>query len=90
LGLWVTLNAGSFESFEMDSKTGAVRLELSPATPFTPTAMLRIEQPAKVQDVGVYHPIEKFDSQRGAWVVPLQSHSRWIELTPGDENPRDR
>jgi hypothetical protein len=85
LGLWVTLDAGSFESFETDSKTGTVRLELSPATPFTPAARLRLEQPAKLSGVGIYRPIGKLDSQRGAWVVPLQSHSRWVELRAGTE-----
>ena len=90
LGLWMTLDAGSFESFEIDSKTGILRLELSPATPFTTTAPLRLEQPAKVQGVGVYRPVGKFNYERGAWVVPLQSHSRWIELTAGAEKPPSR
>jgi hypothetical protein len=85
LGLWVTLDAGSCDSFEIDSKTGTLRLELSPATPFIPTARLRLAQPAKVQAAGVYRPVGKFDSQRGAWVVPLQPHSRWIELATGDK-----
>ena len=81
-GLWLTLDAGSFDEVEFDSKSGTVRLELSPATAFTPTARLRIEQPAKLDGVGAYLPVEKLELERGAWVVPLQPESRWIELSP--------
>src|SRR5579862_410614 len=35
LGLWLTLDAGTFERIEVNSKTGEVRLGLSGATPFT-------------------------------------------------------
>ena len=45
-GLWLTLDAGRFERVEFEPATGAVRVALAPATPDTPVARLRIEQPA--------------------------------------------
>jgi hypothetical protein len=79
-GLWLTLDAGEFDSVEVNSKTGAVRIGLSPATQFTPTAYLRVEQPAKLAGVGTYHPVESFHMERGACVIPLQKQRTWIEL----------
>jgi hypothetical protein len=80
LGLWLTLDAGSFEQLEINANTGAVRLALAPATPFTAAAILRIEQPAKRAGVGTYNPVEKLESKQGRWVVPLDPQRRWLEL----------
>jgi len=79
LGLWLTLDAGNFQSVEVNTKTGAVRLGLAAATSFTPSARLRIEQPARVIS-GVYHPVKTLTSERGAWVVPLGKDVTWVEL----------
>jgi hypothetical protein len=81
LGLWLTLDAGRFESVELNSKTGVVRLGLAPATEYTPRAYLRVEQPAKISGVGTYHPAEKFESERGAFAIPLHKEITWVELT---------
>jgi len=80
LGLWLTLDAGTFEKVEVNPKTGIVRLGLAAASPFTLVARLRIEQPAKLKTVGAYRPRETFESQRDAWVVPLGDQVRWVEL----------
>lgn len=80
LGLWLTLDAGKFESIELNSQTGAVRIGLAPATTFTPEAFLRIEQPAKIPNVGAYRPANKFQVVSGAYVVPLANRTTWIEL----------
>ena len=81
LGLWLTLDSGQFESVEVNSKTGLVRLGLAPATQFTPAARLRIEQPAKVKGIGMYHPNQPLKSERDAYVVPLQKLTTWVELS---------
>src|SRR5204863_3568493 len=47
-GLWMTLDAGTFESVEINLRDHRVRLSLSAANSSTPQARLRIEQPAKV------------------------------------------
>ena len=81
LGLWLKLDAGKFESVELNSKTHLVRIELSPADEFTKQARLRIEQPAKISGVGTYQPREKFAGGREAFAIPLNNKPQWIELS---------
>jgi hypothetical protein len=81
-GLWLTLDAGKFRRAEIDTKTGAVRLALAPATQYTPTAYLRISQPAKLPSVATYRPAASLQTQRGAYVVKLGNKTTWIELKP--------
>jgi hypothetical protein len=80
-GLWLTLDAGQFDGVELNSSTGAVRVGLAAATQFTPTARLRVEQPGKLKDVGIYHPTAPLTSERDAYVVPLTGRTTWFELT---------
>jgi len=81
LGLWLTLDAGHFESVEMDTGAGSVRLGLGKAGPFTPAAWLRVEQPARIAGVNPYSPLVKFRIERGAYVVPLKKAVTWVELS---------
>jgi len=69
-GLWLTLDAGTFE--EVAIAGDAVRVTLSPASRSTPGALLRVEQPATVAGVGRFTPAGGFTLLRGAWHVPLQ------------------
>jgi Family of unknown function (DUF5695) len=80
LGLWLTLEAGNFETVVVDTNAGRVRLGFAGATTFTPSARLRIEQPAGKKN-GVYHPLPNLATVRGAWVVPLNKGVTWIELS---------
>jgi hypothetical protein len=79
-GLWLILDAGKFESIEVDPKSGTVRIGLAAATQFASTARLHVEQPAKVSGVGTYHPASPLTSERDAYVVPLKERTTWIEL----------
>ena len=79
-GLWLTLDAGTFDGIDINTKTHAVRAGLSAATSSTPRARLRVEQPAKVAGAGAYRPKEKLPNERDAFVVTLQSKTSWIEL----------
>jgi hypothetical protein len=80
-GLWLTLDAGTFESIEVNAKTHAVRVGFSPATEQTPQARLRIEQPAKLPGVGKFHPDKKLTVVRDAFEVPLKKNgTTWVEL----------
>jgi hypothetical protein len=83
LGLWLTLDAGAFDSVVLNPATGAVRVGLAGATETTPRGLLRIEQPAKINGVGNYHPASHLQSERGAFVVPLQKQTTWLELNTG-------
>lgn len=80
-GLWLTLDAGRFEAVEVNAKTGAVRVGLASATPETPQARLRIEQPAKIAGVGSYRLRETFQQEREAFVIPLKQGMTWLELS---------
>jgi hypothetical protein len=79
-GLWLTLDAGTFENVEVNTRTNAVRVALSPAAEFTPEARLRIEQPAKVVGVGTYKPKQNLIEERSAFVVKLKNKPTWIDL----------
>lgn len=79
-GLWLTLDAGKFTEIDLNAKTGAVRVGLAPATAFTPTAFLRIEQPAKIRNAGMYRPSHSFQVVRGAYAIGLAKSTTWIEL----------
>ena len=80
LGLWMTLDAGTFAAVELNTRTGVVRIALSPATEYTKQARLHIEQPAKVAGVGSYVPTKQLIQERGAYVIPLQQQTTWIEF----------
>lgn len=82
-GLWLTLDAGQFEEVALNTKTGAVRIGLASATPETPQARLRIEQPAKITGVGSYQPSQSLKQEREAFVIPLKQGTAWIELSSG-------
>jgi hypothetical protein len=81
LGLWLTLDCGKFERVEVNTKTGAIRLELAAATRFTPVARLRMQQPARLPGVETYHFTKTFAVEREAYLVPLGAATTWVELT---------
>ena len=80
-GLWLTLDAGSFESVEVNARSNQLRIGLSPQTADTQEARLHIEQPAKLTSVGTYHPRSSLAKERDAYVIRLQRSASWIELT---------
>ena len=80
LGLYLTLDRGTFERVAINQLTGAVRVTLTPAAQFTSSALLRIEQPAKVKGIGTYRTVRTFTSERGGLVVPLSKGVTAVEL----------
>jgi len=80
LGLWLTLDAGKFQSVEVNRGTRLVRLTLAAATQFSPEARLHIEQPTQVKNVGKYHPSQAYKLERDAYVVPLTEATTVVEL----------
>jgi len=83
LGLWLTLDAGTFDSIELNPATHSVRVGLSPADKFTSAARLRIESPAKIAGIGAYQPNGQFANERGAFTIPLHEQTTWVELAAG-------
>jgi len=81
LGLWLTLDAGTFDSAEISGDS--VRVTLAPAAPHAPNARLRIEQPAAVEGVGSFVPTDAFTMERSAYVIPLSAATTQVLLHPG-------
>jgi len=80
LGLWLTLDAGTFEELDFDSGTGTLRLGLTGATKFTADARLRVEEPAKVSGIAKYVPKSALKIERGTYVIPLGTETTWVQL----------
>jgi hypothetical protein len=77
VGLWLTLDAGSFKLVEFDTKTKAIRIELGEGDGIS-IARLLIEQPAKVKGVGTYHLQGSLTMDAGAYSIPLNTEKRTI------------
>jgi hypothetical protein len=84
LGLFLTLDAGTFESVEVNAVSKTVRIGLASATPYTPKARLRIEQPAKIAGLGTFKPAAALAGARGAFDVPLGATTTWVGLAQAD------
>jgi hypothetical protein len=80
-GLWLTLDAGRFQSVEINPGTGTVRLMLAARTQFTAEARLHVEEPAQLKNSGNYHPVKTYKLDREAYVVPLTEVATPVELT---------
>lgn len=83
-GLWLTLDAGTFDALEFDSSTRIVRVGLSKASDFTRDARLRVEQPGKTS-TSTYHPQLQTKFERGAYVMPLNKETTWVALVQSHE-----
>ncbi len=81
LGLWLTLDAGTFEAVEL--LADGVRVTLSAATATLRNARLRVEQPAAVEGVGRIAPTGSYEMERGAYVVPLDDEPVVVVLAGG-------
>jgi len=80
IGLYLTLDAGTFESVLFDPKLKSVEIELSPASSYTPQARLHIEQSASLPGVGHYSPATPFAVDAGAHTIPLKANTTRLTL----------
>ena len=79
-GLWLTLDAGEFEEMEINLVKKVVRIGFASSTEYTPAARLRLEQPAQINGVSTFRPSSNLLSERGAFIIPLESQRTWLEL----------
>ncbi len=86
-GLWLTLDAGKFRAVSFDPGTQTVRLTLDPSDPFTPQALLRIEQPATISGIGQFRPQGHQALVRGAYAIPLHATPTVITLKAVESGP---
>ena len=82
LGLWLTLDAGTFEGVAINTKSNLVRLTFARADAFTLNARLRVQQPAKIAQIGTYAPRQSFVNERDAFTILLGRSTTTIELEP--------
>ncbi len=81
LGLWLTLDAGTFEAIQINTVDRIAEIGFSPSTSYTQSARLRIEQPSKIADFGEFKLEGELEKERGAFVIPLDSGMTWVRLT---------
>jgi hypothetical protein len=82
LGLWLTLDAGTIQTIVIDPRNHHVRICLAPKDAFTPSALLHVEQPAKITGIGAFRPRGSLKMERNGYVVPLGPKPTWVELVP--------
>lgn len=77
--IWLTLDAGTFNSVSFNTKTAEISVELSAANTNTPNAYLRIEESGNTGTLhyGLKGTLQK---ERGAFVVPLKRKAVTLSL----------
>ena len=80
VGLFLTLDAGAFESVTYDPRTKRVGIVLAPATATTPRARLRVETTAS--GMPRYAPAGGYALDAGAFAVPLSAKGAAVTLSP--------
>ena len=76
VGLWLTLDAGTFKTVSFDTKSKEVRVELDKSNEFTPNAYLRIESFAGNK----YTTKGLSQNERGAFEVQLAKEPVLVKL----------
>ena len=82
VGVWLTLDAGSFHQISFDSKTGEIELQLDGADRFTSRAFLRIESTLSL--ASTVKPAQSLQQERGAYAIPLGTSNTILRLVPAD------
>jgi hypothetical protein len=76
-GLWLTLDAGTFQAVTFDSQTHALKVLLAPSDSYTPNARLRIEQPAKPAGIGTYSVTGTSHANCGPLYDDFETYGGW-------------
>ena len=79
-GLWLTLDAGTFESVQLNTKSKIVRIGLSAAETNVKLAMLRIEQPATISGINAFRPKGSFAKDRDGYPIGLFQKVVYVDL----------
>lgn len=79
-GLWLTLNAGKFDSVAYDPKTGQVTVHLAPGGANTPDAWLNVATTTK--DGKPYRVVSPVVAERGLYKVALTATGAVVQLQP--------
>lgn len=80
VGLWLTLDAGQFQSVAYNTQTGAVTLTLLPADAHTPEAFLKVSTPARGEAAKTYETSALTPSSRGSYRISLSQQPTQLTL----------
>ncbi|TCD10523.1 hypothetical protein EZ449_09260 [Pedobacter frigidisoli] len=75
-GLWITLDAGTIEEVSYNAATKEISLKLCKANQYSPNAILRLSQPAKIENVGTYSVKDHVVKERGAYEILLSTEHK--------------
>lgn len=81
LGLYLTLDAGTFDRVDYNTSTGVVTAVLSPATTYCPKALLLVTRPGG-GGLAAHHPSPTLSTDHGAYSITLSSVPVSINLVP--------
>ncbi|WP_209435548.1 DUF5695 domain-containing protein [Pedobacter kyungheensis] len=70
-GLYITLDAGTIAEVSYNTQNGEIKLKLDAANAYTPAALIRLSQPAKVKNKATYVMKDVQVNARGAYQVQL-------------------
>lgn len=79
-GLWLTLNAGQFQTASYKTGTREVVLSFEPSDNYTPYAYLEVEQPAKVDGIDKYLIGSSCKLERDHYIIPLNRNELEVSL----------
>jgi hypothetical protein len=79
LGLWLTLDAGTFKSVSFNPATAEVYITLNPADEYTSEAYLHIQQPDGETTSG--YKLTGANMERGAYLISLSDKLTDLKLT---------
>jgi len=80
-GLWLTLDAGQFNSVSYNTKTGKVKVVLHKSDPYTNQALLKVSTTTKESAAIEYAPGSFDKNTRGFYTIPLKEKeiTLWLE-----------
>lgn len=81
LDLWLTSDAGRFNTVSFNPESGKVRILLDPANEFTPNAYLHVESPKNEEWLKASErALSSFGKERGAYKIQLTKEPLWVDL----------
>ena len=79
-GIWLMLDAGTFNTVSYNEKSGQISVLLDPSDDYTPKAYLHIQQSATSKQGSEYKLTGNFSMERGAYVIELSKDKRKIDI----------
>ena len=79
-GVWLTLDAGTFNRVSYNEKSGQISVLLDQSDAYTPKAYLHVQQPSANKRGNKYKLTGNVSLERDAYVITLSKENRKIEI----------